>query len=121
MSSSPAVSAEIPIPAERIIRELEKSAQPGFYGQVEVRLALSEDALRGVAIMVVRSQNIRSHSQPARVMVTEKETERELAVTKVVGAISHRLRLCLSTVKIVGHFADGVVNNCEVVDEQRVV
>lgn len=121
MSSSQTITAEIPIPADRIIKELEKSCQPGFYGQAEVHLALSEDALQGVAITVVRSHNIRSQSQPARMAVTEKETEREHSVKKVVGNIARKLRLRLSTVKIVGHFKDGVLNDCEVVDEERVV
>lgn len=118
MSSSPAVTAEIPIPAERIIRELKRSAHPGFYGQTEVRLALTEEALKGVALVIVHKRKVRSSDQPTRVGATEKETDRERSVEKVVGDVVKSLRLQLSAVKIVGHFADGTCNDCEVLNEE---
>jgi hypothetical protein len=119
MSSSPAAaSAEISIPAERIIKELTRNAHAGFYGQTEVRLALTEDALQGVALVIVHKRTVRSSDQPSRVGAAEKDTERERSVQKVVGDVAKSLRLRLSAVKIVGHFADGMCNNCEVVDEQ---
>lgn len=118
MSSSPAVSAEITIPAERIIQELKRSAHPGFYGQTEVRLGLTEDALQGVALVIVHKRNIRSSDQPSRVGAAEKDTERERSVQKVVGDVVKSLRLQLSAIKIVTHFSDGMANSCEVVDEQ---
>jgi hypothetical protein len=121
MSSSPSVSAEITIPADRIIRELQKSAQPGFYGQTEVRLALSEDALQGVAFVIVHRRTVRASDQPARVGAMEKDTERERSVQKTVGDIARKLRLRLSAIMIVGNFADGMCSSCEVVDEERVV
>lgn len=121
MSSSPAISAEITIPADRIIKELTKSAQPGFYGQAEVSIALSEDALQGVAFIIVRRRTVRSSDQPARVGAAEKDTARELSVQKTVGDIARKLRLRLTAVKIVGNFADGMCSSCEVVDEERVV
>jgi hypothetical protein len=121
MSSSPAVtSAEISIPAERIIKELTRNARPGFYGQTEVRLALTEDALQGVALVVVHKRTLRSSDQPARVGAAEKETDRELSVQKVVGDVAKSLRLRLSAIKIVTHFTDGTANSCELVDEQTV-
>jgi hypothetical protein len=120
MSSSPAVSAEISIPAERIIKELKRKAHPGFYGQTEVRLALTEDALKGVAIVIVHNSTVRSKEQPARVGVTEKDTERERSVEKVMGDVIKSLRLRLSAIKIVGNFADGTCNDCKVVDEETV-
>lgn len=118
MSSSQAVSAEISIPADRIIKELMRSARPGFYGQTEVRLALTEDALQGVALVIVHNRTVRSSDQPARVGAAEKETERERSVEKVVGDVARSLRLRLSAIKIVTHFADGMCNDCKVVDEQ---
>ena len=121
MSSSEAISAEIPIPADRIIKELEKSAQPGIYGQVEVQLGLSEDALKGVTFLIVRRVNLRSQNKPTRIGAAEKETEGESSVRKVIGDISKMLRLRLTTVKIVGHIHDGKLNGCELVDEERVV
>lgn len=117
-SSSPEISAEINIPADRIIQELKRSAHPGYYGQTEVRLALTEDALQGVALVIVHKRTVRSSDQPARVGAAEKETERERSVQKVVGDVARSLRLRLSAVKIVGHFADGMCSNCEVVDEE---
>jgi hypothetical protein len=121
MSSSPAGTAEITIPAARIIKELTKSAQPGFYGPVEVHIGLSANAIKGVEIVVVRHRNLRSSDQPTRMSATEKETDRERSVQKTVGDIASQLRLRLSTVKIVGNFIDGTCNSCEVVDEERVV
>jgi hypothetical protein len=121
MSSSPAVvSAELSIPAERIIKEIKRSAHPGFYGQTEVRLALTEDALKGVSIVIVHNRTVRSSDKPASVGATEKETERERTVEKVVGDVTKSLRLRLSAIKIVSNFADGVCNDCKVVDEQTV-
>jgi hypothetical protein len=121
MSSSPAVSAEISIPADRIIKELMRSAQPGFYGQTEVRLALSEDALKGVALVIVHRRTVRSSDQPTRVGAAEKDTERERSVQKVMGDVARSLRLRLSAVKIVGNFSDGMCSSCEVVDEEKVI
>ena len=118
MSSSPAVTAEIPIPAERIIQELMRSAHPGFYGQTEVRLALTEDALKGVALVIVHKRTVRSSDQPSRVGAAEKETDRERSVQKVVGDVAKNLRLRLSAIKIVGHFKDGVCSDCEVLNEE---
>jgi hypothetical protein len=120
MSSSPAVSAEISIPAERIIQELKRSAHPGFYGQTEVRLGLTEDALQGVALVIVHKRTVRASDQPSRVGAAEKETERERSVQKVVGDVAKSLRLRLSAIKIVGNFTDGMCNSCDVVDEQTV-
>jgi hypothetical protein len=120
MSSSPEVSAEISIPAGRIIQELKRSARPGFYGQIEVRLGLTEDALQGVALVIVHNRTVRSSDQPSRVGVTEKETERERSVEKVMGDVVKSLRLQLSAVKIVGNFADGMCNDGKVVNEQTV-
>jgi hypothetical protein len=121
MSSSPAAaSAEISIPADRIIKELKRSAHPGFYGQTEVRLALTEDALKGVALVVVHNRTVRSSDKPASVGATEKETERERSVEKVMGDVVKSLRLQLSAIKIVGNFADGVCNDGKVVNEQTV-
>ena len=117
MSSSQA--GEIAIPAERIVRELNKSAQPGFYGQCEIQLALEPKALEGVAFIIMRQRKVRSTDAPDRVNAAQQETERELAVKKVVGNISRQLRLRLSTVKIVAHFADGMVSNCDLIDEER--
>jgi hypothetical protein len=117
-SSSPEVSAEISIPAERIIKELMRSAQPGYYGQTEVRLALTEDALKGVALVIVRHRTVRSSDKPASVGAAEQETERERSVQKVVGDVARSLRLRLSAIKIVSNFADGMCNDCKVVDEQ---
>jgi hypothetical protein len=119
-SSLAAVSAEISIPADRIIKELKRSAHPGFYGQTEVRLALTEDALQGVSIVIVHNRTVRSSDKPASMGVTEKETERERSVEKVVGDVTRSLRLRLSAIKIVSNFADGVCNDCKVVDEQTV-
>lgn len=118
MSSSPAVSAEISIPTERIIQELQRNAHPGFYGQTEVRLELTEDALKGVLIVVANKRNVRASDQPTRVGAAEKETERERAVQKVVGDVVKTLRLRLSAFKIVTHFSDGKCNDCQIVDEQ---
>jgi hypothetical protein len=121
MSSSPAVvSAEISIPADRILKEIKRSAHPGFYGQTEVRLALTEDALKGVSIIIVHNRTVRSSDKPASVAATEKETERERTVEKIVGDVTKSLRLRLSAIKIVSNFADGVCNDCKVVDEQTV-
>jgi hypothetical protein len=121
MSSSPAVvSAELSIPAERIIKEIKRSAHPGFYGQTEVRLALTEDALKGVSIVIVHNRTVRSSDKPASVGATEKETERERTVEKIVGDVAKSLRLRLSAIKIVSNFADGVCSDCKVVDEQTV-
>lgn len=119
MSSSQVFNGEMPIPVDRIVRELSKSARPGFYGQCEIQLALEPKALEGVAFIILRQQKVRSTDQPDRVNAMQQETERELAVKKVVDTISRQLRLRLSTVKIVGHFADGMLNNCEIVDEER--
>lgn len=119
MSSSQTLAGDIPIPLERIVRELSKSARPGFYGQCEIQLALEPKALEGIAFIILRQQKIRSSDQPDRMNAMQQETERELAVKKVVGNISRQLRLRLSTVKIVGHFTDGMLNNCEIVDEER--
>jgi hypothetical protein len=121
MSSSPAVSAEISIPAERIIKELKRNAHPGFYGHTEVRLALTEDALQGVTLVIVHKRNMRSNDQPSRVGAAEKDTERERSVQTVVGDVVKALRLRLSAVKIVTHFKDGMCNDCEVMDEQTVI
>lgn len=119
MSSSPVVvTAELSIPAERIIQELKRNAQPGFYGQTEVRLALTEDALKGVALIIVHKRKVRSSDQPVRVGAIEKETERERSVEKVVGDVAKSLRIQLSAFKIVGHFADGTCNECEVLKEE---
>jgi hypothetical protein len=121
MSSSPAVvSAEISIPADRIIKELKRSAHPGFYGQTEVRLALTEDALQGVSLVIVHNRTVRASDKPASVGAMEKDTERERTVEKVVGDVAKSLRLRLSAIKIVSNFADGVCNDCKVVDEQTV-
>jgi hypothetical protein len=119
MSSSQAVAGEIAIPAERIVRELSKSAQPGVYGQCEIQLALEPKALEGVAFIIMRQRKVRSTDLPDRVSAAQQETEREAAVKKVVGNIARQLRLRLSTVKIVGHFADGMISNLEIVDEER--
>jgi hypothetical protein len=121
MSSSPAVvSAEISIPAERIIKEFKRSAHPGFYGDIEVRLALTENALQGVSIVIVHNRTVRSSDKPSSMGVTEKETERERSVEKVMGDVLKSLRLQLSAVKIVGNFSDGMCNAGKVVNEQTV-
>jgi hypothetical protein len=117
MSTSLPMTGEISIPVDRIVRELSKSAQPGFYGQTEIRIGLSQDVLKGVAIVIVRQRKMKSSEQPERMLAGDNETERERTVKKVIGDVSKKLRLRLETVKIVGHFADGHLNNCEIVDE----
>ncbi len=117
MSSSPVIVGELSIPIDRVVKELAKSARPGFYGQCEVRVGLLPEAMKGVAFVIVRSQKVRSNEQPEQVAAVEQLTARERAVHKVVGDIAQKLRLRLDTVKIVAHFADGMLSSCDVVDE----
>lgn len=117
-SMSSSQPGELAIPAERIIRELSKSAQPGYYGQCEIQLGLEPKALEGVAFIIMRQRTVRSSDPPDRVTADQEETEREAAVKKVVRSVSDQLRLRLSTVKIVGHFSDGKINDLKIVEEQ---
>ena len=115
MSSS---QGELAIPAERIVRELSKSAQPGYYGQCEIQLALDPEALKGVAFIVMRERTVRSTDPPLRVSAAPEDTEREAAVKKMVQSVSEQLRLKLTTGKIIGHFKDGKLSDLRIIEEQ---
>lgn len=117
MSSQPSARAvEIPIPVERILRELSRSAHAGFYGQCEISLGLSEEALQGVIFSTKRERNLRGGAQPEEISATATDTERERAVQTVVGNLRKRLLLRLDCIKIVGHFADGHLKDFKIVD-----
>jgi hypothetical protein len=117
MSSSPSTRAVvIPIPAERIIRELSRSAHAGFFGQCEISISLSEEALKGVIFSTKRERKLRAGEGAEETNATELDTEREREVQTVVGDLRKKLLLRLDCIKIVGHFTDGHVKFCDVVD-----
>jgi hypothetical protein len=119
MSASPAVSAELAIPADRILRELSKSAQPGFYGQTEISIMLIPKALEGVVFIVAHNRTLRATNGSETVSAAQQDTDRERAVQKVVDDITNKLHLRAEVVKIVGHYKDGHLLNYEIVDEHR--
>ena len=113
-STSP---AGIAIPVDRIIREMARSAHAGFFGRVEISISLTPEVLKGVTLSVRREHKLRSSDKAEHISAADHETERERSVTQTVNQLKQRLQLSAGLAKIVGHFQDGRMTTCEVVDQ----
>lgn len=113
----PGATGEVTIPADRIERELLKSARPGFYGQTEIEIVVEEKALEGVSFRVKHQSKLRAGDTSEQVSAAAQDTEREGMVKRQMRDVKRLLRLRVQTVKIIGHFQDGRLQNFEIVDQ----
>ncbi|MBZ5523586.1 MAG: hypothetical protein LAP21_15235 [Acidobacteriia bacterium] len=114
-------NSAITIPADRIVSELCKSAQPGYYGQKKIRISLRPACLQGVVFLVSAQRKVRS-SDPLgeeEVPAAGETSERELLVRGLVAKISGRLQLRCSIVEVTAHYADGKLQGFDLVDEHQ--
>jgi hypothetical protein len=109
---------ELPIPSGRVEKALLTGAFPGFYGNVELFLSITPRAAEGVIVCAIRNHSIRAHKLELVTTATEAVTDREAKVRDWMDTISPALVLRTRIVKIVGHFKDGMLSECQVTENE---
>jgi hypothetical protein len=98
---------------QKVLAELEKSAQPGFYGQVTIELLFQ--VKRRVTVHHEQSLNQRPYQRPY--ITPEMDTRARREMLEVAGAnlVGH-LDLMHGRKTIVAHYQNGALLRCEVED-----